>query len=307
MTRDWYPLGSWRGYELPEAGRLIGMAHAVWRITGVVDLPLSDADRDVWLDAGMPDVATWKGRPVRLDLVFVAGAKPDWAEGETVQDASLTFPAEKSRYRAWHLYPLSGRWPSCSCCGEPMPCRADVEDNEVSVSLKQVEYFVRRIPGNCWSCEEPISGRQKSVTYPGDNLDLPGAPSPIFHTRAKCWDAATRYELRWVAVDPRRERILTYPKCQGLLIVHADGATECLSEPGPLGTAHERQPDCQGHATHDHGSVAACYVGDAWFASEADMPGCPRGCDRERHPGASPPKRPERRVPASQAMLTEAS
>lgn len=294
-NRTWNPLQTDRRRR-PNPGDLIALDHAVWRITAVTDLPLSDADRDVWMDVGMPDLTAWHGRPYRAGVQWVAGVRPDWADaGGAVDEASVDIPANNSWSGAqWDVYPASGRWPQCSCCGEPMPCRAELQDREVTSALNQVEKFAKRLPGACWGCEEPITHRQKSVTYAGDNLDLPGGPEARFHTRQDCHYSACQYELRWIAVDPRRERVLTYPKCGGMLVVHGDGSSECLSGPGPLGGMHEGEHDCRGHLTHDHGSHQACYVGGAYLARVADMPGCPRGCRRETHPGTRMAPRPPR-------------
>lgn len=293
MTRDWSPLGADTRYR-PEPGNLIAHTHAVWRVTAVTDLALSDADRDIWMDAGMPDLATWRHRPCRVNVQWIAGARPDWADTDgQVPAAHVDVPASWSA--SWYVYPASGRWPQCSCCGEPMPCRAELQDREVSAGLKQVEKFAKRLPGCCWGCEEPISRRQQSVTYAGDNLDLPGGPEVRFHTRAACFHAAAQYELRWIAVDPRRERVLTYPKCPGILVVHGDGSSECHSGTAALGGVRQGEPGCRGHLTHDHGAHQACYVGDSYFARLADMPGCPRGCARdETHPGTRTTPRPPR-------------
>ncbi|MEU7978221.1 hypothetical protein AB0B63_06785 [Micromonospora sp. NPDC049081] len=304
MTRRyWSPLGARTNCAVPAAGNLIAHEHAVWRVTAVNDLPLSDADRDVWLDAGMPDLATWHGRPQRLDVQWIGGARPQWATLDgPVQEAHLNLPAATYRPHDWHIYP-SDRWPMCSCCGEPMPCRAELQDREVAASLTKVEEFVSRRPGTCWGCGEPINRRQKSVHYPGGNLDMPGGHDVHFHTRESCRSLAKKYELRWIAEDPRRERILTYPKCGGILIVHADGSSECQSGRDPLGTEAVGEPECRGHLTHDHGAYAACYVGDEWFEHPSRMPGCPRGCSRDGHPGTRTSRRPERRRQSSGAEL----
>lgn len=295
MIGRWHPHRTNSHYGPPPVGQLIAYEHAVWRVTAVTDLMLSEADREIWLAAGMPDQDTWRGRPYRVDVQFVGGARPAWAEHEeTDLSGHADTPAISGGGRLWYLYPTSGRWPACSCCGEPMPCRAELEDRDVTESLAQVEKMVTRLPGTCWGCGEPITNRQKSVTYPGDNMDLPGGPAVRFHTRATCHGVAQRYELRWIAVDPRRERILTYPKCGGILIVHADGSSECRAGQGPLGDEQAMRPDCRGHLTHDHGTVAACFVGDGWFDRPEQMNGCPRGCSREGHPGARTPPRPPR-------------
>lgn len=300
MTRRyWVPLGAYPAYDVPPPGAVIAREHAVWRITAVTDTPLTDKDREVWLDANMPDLATWRGRPRQVDVEWVGGARPDWAKPDgPVQPARLTLPAATYRSDAWYAYP-TGRWAQCSCCGEPMPCRAKIQDDEVEAGLKRVEKLTSRVPGACWACEEPVTRRQKAVRYPGENLDLPGGPEPTFHTRQQCVGAAQAYERRWVAEDPRRERILTYPKCGGNLIVHADGSSECQSGMKPLGGDAVSERECEGHLTHDHAVFAACYVGDAWLEHPSQMPGCPRGCSREDHPGTRTSPRPERRQSAT--------
>lgn len=303
IRRRWSPLGTHTALDIPAVGSLIAREHAVWRIVNVTDLPLTDGDREVWLDANMPDLETWRGRPRRVDVQWLGGARPDWANPNgPVQAAHLTLPAATYRAEDWHVYP-SGRWAQCSCCGEPMPCRAELQDREVNASLKQMEEFAARVPGSCWACGEPVSRRQKAVRYPGVNLDLPGGLEPVFHSRQQCAGAAKEYELRWIVEDPRRERILTYPKCGGILTVHADGSSECRSGQTVLGTEAVSDPECQGHLTHDHGAHAACYVGDGWLEHPSQMSTCPRGCSRENHPGTRTSPRPERRRQSSEMTL----
>lgn len=296
MTNRWLPLAA-HSKRRPEAGDLLALEHGVWRVERVLDLQLTDTDREVWLEAGAPDLDTWRGRPYRIECVHEAGARPYWAPADgPVQPAKLDVPAEQFSSRSWFVYPASGRWPQCSCCGEPMPCRADLEDREVTKGMNEIAKHSRKIPGNCWACNEEINRRQKSVLYVGDNLDLPGAAAPRFHTRSQCRGWAERYELRWIAGDPRRERILTYPKCGGILVVHADGSSECKTGEKPLlGDVAISEPDCRGHLTHDHGVQVSCIVGDDYMARPEDFPGCPRGCDRAGHRGVGRLKRPERR------------
>lgn len=294
VSTRWHPSGANDHHGPPPVGRLLAREHAVWRVQQVVDVPLSDDDREIWLQASMPDLHAWRGRPYRIHVQFVAGARPSWARDEVTPLAKLDVPAGFVGM-SWRLYPASDRWPSCSCCGEPVPCRAELQDREVEAGLAQVEKLVQRLPGSCWGCGEPITRRQHVVVYPGENLDLPGGPEVRFHTRRRCAYTAQRYELSWIAVDPRRERILTWPQCPGILIVHADGSSECRSGAGPVGTDHVGEPGCAGHLTHDHGCQAACYVGGGWYSSPSEMDGCPRGCSREGHPGTRTTPRPARR------------
>ena len=280
----WFPLRT-NGKHRPEADKLIAFRHAVWRVTKVEDIPpdqLDEADRDVWLDQGMPELSTWLDRPYRVIVEWVGGALPPWnRDGDDQTCGTITVPAATHMW--WHVY-TSERWPQCSCCREPMPCRAEMEDEQVTASLDRVAKMEAIPPGACWACAEPISTRQRSVAYPGDNLDLPGADGPSFHTRRGCLSAAHAYEERWVAVDPRRERILTWPACGGSLIVHGDGSSECFG--GEL--------ECRGHATHNHGHIQACY---------GLSHGCPRECPTEDHPGTRPAHRPARRDPTASGLF----
>jgi hypothetical protein len=287
----WYPLHT-TDYPRPKPGQLIAFRHAVWRVEKVRDLPLSDTDRDKWLDAGMPDMATWRRRPYRVDAQWVAGAEPKWL-GPTQTSGKVDIAADT--YMTWHVYE-GDRWPQCSCCGEPMPCRAELEDKQITASLNRVAKMEAIPPGACWACAEPITTRQKAVTYSGDNIDLPGGQQPRFHTRSACRSRAKRYEERWLAVDPRRERLLTWPACGGILLVHADGESECVEGRDPLGRDRERVPDCRGHDTHDHGVHVACYVQDDYFARSWTNR-CPRGCEPRNHHGTALRPRPERRIP----------
>ena len=296
----WYPLRT-SNKPHPKPGQLIAHKHAVWRVDKVQDAPLSDADRDKWLEAGMPDLSTWAGRPYRVDVDWVAGAKPDWLT-PTETGGKMNIPA--GTYMDWQVYE-GNRWPQCSCCGEPMPCRAELEDHQVITSLDRVAKMEAIPPGACWACAGPITTRQKSVTYPGDNIDLPGGQQPRFHTRASCRSTAERYEERWLAVDPRRERLLTWPSCPGLLLVHAYGDSECVADRDPLGRDCEPVRDCRGHDTHNHRMLAACYTRDNYFGRpEAGC--CPRGCDPRNHVGAAPRPRPGREIRATLDTAEEA-
>lgn len=276
MSRNrWLPLRT-TGKHRPQTGNLIAYRHAVWRVAKVEDLPVSDADREVWLKHGMPDLGTWPDRPYLVIVDWVGGAQPSWnRDGDMRKHGTITIPA--GAYVWWRVYP-SDRWPQCSCCGEPMPCRAELEDQQVTASLDRIARMEAVRPGACWACSALITPRQKAVTYPGENLDLPGGQQVHFHTRRACVRVAHEYEERWVAADPRRERILTWPACSGSLVVHGDGSSECFG--GVL--------ECRGHATHDHRHMLACYT---------QSHGCPRECPREDHPGTRPAPRPARREP----------
>lgn len=259
----WHPVCTQTKYDRrPAAGDIVPMDHAVWRITEVVDIPLSDTDRRkydeqaAWTKGRLAPAEEWDLRPFRVAAEWVGGVKPEWVTpGQKV--GSIT--VRSNQHRFWQVYP-GGRWPQCSCCGEPMPCRAAITDVQVGAEMDRFTEMASRLPGTCWGCGNPVTSRQRSVTYPGDNLDLPGGPTVRFHAAKDCRWKAEKYEARWLKANPGRARRLTWPDCRGHLFWHADGSSECVGG----------RPDCEGHHTHNHGSQAGCrYMDD----------GCPRGCD----------------------------
>lgn len=276
-------------------GQLVGYRYAAWRIIEVrpvADHDLTDEQRDQ-IEA---HVRIWKAevrehkreefRPTVYVLRHERGpllAPKGW-KVDRLHDGSRVIHVAKKEpgINAWSVLPEPYR--VCSCHGDPWPCQ-EVDRAEVAAAAaERLDALMAKVPGCCWACGEPITSRQRTVAYPGDNIDLPGGPSVRFHQRRGCWGAALRYEERWIAVDPRHERILTYPRCGGMLIVHHDGSSECSTMRDRPAVAGEQA--CAGHLTHDHTSMAACYA--------ADGAGCPRGCPREGHPGAAPAPRPSR-------------
>jgi hypothetical protein len=275
--REWVPDKTRSHYGPPPVGRLVALGHAVWEVIEIRETPPDDDDKAAWMRAGMPDMETWKGRQHIVRFAYVGGERPAWVrDTPRGREAGITVRAVPfGGAGGWDMYPESNRWPQCSCCGEPMPCRAELQDRAVAASAKHLDELTAKLPGCCWGCGEPITARQRVVEYPGDNLDLPGAPPARFHQRRGCWSAAVRYEERWLEADPRHERILTYPSCEGTLIVHADGSSECRDVPG-----------CGGHFTHDHGTASACYCAGRFT--------CTRGCSVDGHPGCRTSPRPPR-------------
>ncbi|MCM3884147.1 hypothetical protein [Frankia sp. R82] len=87
----------------------------------------------------------------------------------------------------------------CGSCGEIYPCTEVEAAKQASREMVNVEKLMSIPPGACWHCQQPISQRQQSVTFPGDNLLLPGGPPVAFHLRRSggCGDAAAGYETRW--------------------------------------------------------------------------------------------------------------
>lgn len=282
MRQRWRPLkAQYLFHRRPAAGNTLAISHGVFEVLAVDNLNpgnWSDEDHTSWEAFGRPEWESWDGGPYRLDLRHIGGVDPlpgrnDDRCGITVHQTGGSLPP----YVEWAVYP-DGRWPRCSCCDEPMPCRAELADQQVAHGLAALEVNEKKLPGGCWVCSEPITHRQESVVYAGDNLDLPGGPIVRFHTRQKCRWAAERYEERWLAAGEGRRRILTFEQCPGTLLTHQDGTQECF---GGLDT-------CIG-PDHAHRRLTACYM---------QSHGCGHGCGPEGHPGAKPApiKRPKQRA-----------
>jgi hypothetical protein len=111
-------------------------------------------------------------------------------------------------------------------------------------------------PGVCPACSEPVSARQKSITFDG-NVEIPGGAPVTYHVgRGGCRGEAARYEERWVQADPDGRR--TSLTCPGRVINHNDGTYECseLTEcRGPTANHHWytrcRCPDCHARGGFD--------------------------------------------------------
>jgi hypothetical protein len=252
--------------------------HAVWRVESCAPLERAlwnESDEQAWLSSGMPD--PWADGPYRMEVQHVGGVRQaNLREGRGALTVHLPYSRSGQwvpTSRSWHVYPTE-RWPQCSCCGEPMPCQAELLDRQVDAGMAKLDAHAAKMPGCCWCCGEPITARQRSVVYAGTNLDLPSGPEVRFHTRRGCARVAAEYEERWRAQEAGRPRYLTWPRCPGTLLTHQDRSQECVG--GGLDT-------CRGH-THTHGIMSACV---------AQTHGCPRECTRAGHPGALGPVGPK--------------
>jgi hypothetical protein len=91
----------------------------------------------------------------------------------------------------WYVYP-NEHYPVCASCQEPMPCR---EREAERIATQVMDDLARyETPGVYPSCREPVSSRQKAITFPV-NVKIPGGPPVTFHAgRGACQYAATEYQ-----------------------------------------------------------------------------------------------------------------
>lgn len=231
----WEPEGGerreWRDL-LP--GDLLQNGRQVWRVHEVRPVPVADwedPDReayDSWNRRSGAAGEEWPARPLYLVVSPGRGGKKRHVRAR---------PYNGLRRSAYVLHP---HYPVCTECGEPWPCPEIGITREVRKQTAEVERLASILPGCCWSCGEPVTGRHSSIVFEGENLLLPGAPAPVFHLRVKegCRGAAISYEDRWVTAGEGRTWRL---QCSGKLTEHVDGpACDRDACPGPRSRHAER-------------------------------------------------------------------
>jgi hypothetical protein len=215
--------------RMPATGQLIAIVatRIPVRVVEVSDLPFSDWGEPTmraWHACGCPDPVTWDGRE-RMLLV-------EPARGATVADR---FGVRLSPWWSGEQWkPLSDPFPACVDCGLCWPCPCDDRNHMAAAEMAEFDRLAGILPGCCWACGEPIVGRQRSITFPGENLLLPGGGEVVFHTahsrkpgrgHGTCRDQAEAYEARWVVADCPEDRRMRL-RCTGFQWRHY-GYAEC--------------------------------------------------------------------------------
>jgi hypothetical protein len=224
-------------YGCPEVGDVVAFDHRAWQVIQIRDLPPEHwTDRDRFYarsPAHKPKAVQL--RPMRL----VNHPDPVKACSEDRHVGSL-------RVWDWYVYPDPEHYPVCACCSEPMPCRAEEARRTAEAAVQKMDRF--EVANVCPACREPVTGRQKALTF-SENLEVPGGPPVTFHLRGKCRYSAAEYEKRWVAADPNRRRHTL--SCPGRLTNHNDGTYDCTElgdcpGPSPRHVSYTmcRCPDC---------------------------------------------------------------
>jgi len=258
---DWRPDHVARNYGRgrPEVGEVVAYERRAWKVVLVtVEEPTPDEQ-----DAVDRYTTAWRDRalPYRIRLQRIHGEPRD--HENTHNEIQLRVPPGG---RDWFPAYPNGRVPLCSCHGHPWPCLEADQQAQAEREMARVEKALRLLPGCCPACEEPVTSRQRSITFGGPNVQNPLAEGPTFHLRRKCRHAAARYEEAWVAAEPDRQRSLLTLACAGTVIVHGDGSAECFGAD---------ESDCPSVFAR-HRGMCACYL---------QSHGCGRGCSRHGHPG----------------------
>jgi hypothetical protein len=234
--RKWIPAQSRAVYERPAVGSRVGWRYAVWQVTEVrvrSEVDYTDADRQT-LTRLLPQVREQR-RPYTVVLRHERGpVLVDQQFLRTLHDGTATVHISIRAGGSPTWWVMADRYQTCSCHGHPWPCLDYDRDRLVEKAARQFDRdMLGAQPGWCAACGEPITRRQKSLTFPEPSLIVPGAPPPEFHTRRDCWYGAVEYE--------RKLRIPTYPdaarlvSCPGQAFEHEDGSADCSAGAGCTG------------------------------------------------------------------------
>jgi hypothetical protein len=189
-----------RRYVQLEPGVLVIYERAPWRIVAVDERPDdlwgSTYDEDfahhlkVWESrkyGDKPTRATWRGRPIAVQVVPVADPKAN--------PVHLIAPG----HHQWDVLPE--HYAVCVACGELPPCRHELAEREGDLIAARNDVLMDIPPGHCLGCGEHITHRQKAHRFPGLNLWRPDLPenSAVFHARQECAGEVERYRRQWEA------------------------------------------------------------------------------------------------------------
>lgn len=244
MSRTWRPLGAHPERKTPPVGSFVAYQHAAWRIVEISDAPVGE-----WTDSdfsGHTESQTFK-KPYQ-------GWKPQIV---VLRPAHITADDPRSRDHdlhlrtttplvTWYVYP-NGHYPVCAHCGEPVPCRAQLNDEIAAEQMTRMSRY--ETSSICPACNEPVTKRQASITFE-ENLVVPLGPPVTFHRKSKCIGSAINYEKHWVAAGDRRKPTLF---CPGHLTNHNDGTYDCTEF-----------DICPGSAVQHQGGYAMCRCPDCW-------------------------------------------
>jgi hypothetical protein len=206
--------------------------------------------RQGWAEHGMPDPATWYYRPMVVVIRDV--------DNEQAKPQHLLAPA--SHY--WDTLPE--HYSICRLCGELPPCNEVHTERVMARAQERMEEEMAILPGCCHACREPITKRQKSISFAGPNLIRPdlGDGSAIFHLRSGCYREAQSYDERWAKHTGSKRRMY----CAGHQSIHIDGSKDCTELAECVGADVDHQSREWHHPEHrlrpNLGVTCWCLAGD---------------------------------------------
>ncbi len=237
------PVERTRYRKVPHVGELIAWAdRKAYRVVAVEEREQAnwhEQTMQAWEEAGSPDPYTWEGRERAVRL------RPANEPAAKARGYGLYPWATNDRW-----WPLREQYPVCCDCGLIWPCPCDEQTTEARAAMKEFNRLAEIMPGCCWACGEPVTGRHHSIVFDGDNLLMPGAGPAVFHTshsrkakRGTCRGQAEDYEEQWVAADPDRRSVRL--RCSGMLYRHMADSECTRSEACPgVDASHRNYAHC---------------------------------------------------------------
>ena len=249
MKRDhlsyrWHPEGATPvytfGLDALKVGALVPLDHRVFRVVEINPRdPVDWSDEDRRVVKGIKPELRDKYAPRMMVL------RPIDAEGRDNDEHYQI--GGRSRF-TWHVYP-DEHYPICSKCHEPVPCREQMAERISEAAGKLMGRY--DLAGKCPACDEVVTRRQESVTFP-DNVVVMFGPPVTFHRRRRCFRSAVAYEKRWAAADPENRQCQL--SCTGNLTNHNDGTYECTTGASCPGVVeHRAWSVCDCHGCHARG------------------------------------------------------
>jgi hypothetical protein len=181
-----------------QPGMIVILGRAPWRVVEIREKPQDlwpagfeqrwTEDVEAWKRYGHgeePQRATWRHRPFNVVVVPDGGG----AEEHRIGPASYEWDVLPEHYAV------------CRSCGELPPCREEELDEATNRTMTETLRLMAIPAGACMGCGETISGRQKSLAFPGPNLWRPDLPDGTvrFHARGECYGWVRDYGEQWEA------------------------------------------------------------------------------------------------------------
>jgi hypothetical protein len=224
LPYDWRPRGvvSWftRRPGAPETdefaiGTLIPWAHRVYELIEIQEIPEDEwtEDERVFVARARLEIAEAKSQLQGKDRLarwwdqhLFGGRGPAmyWfaPHPRPVDPVKARDVAERQglEFRGWLWHGNQGsfdfypneHYPVCRACGEPSPCREEVEVERANVQIEQMERYAD--PTRCPACLGVVTPRQARETFTW-NLYVPDGPPVTFHAKAsgRCVHQLVKY------------------------------------------------------------------------------------------------------------------
>ncbi|MFC5930870.1 hypothetical protein D6T64_11830 [Cryobacterium melibiosiphilum] len=210
----WAPLGGTFKIGVPSPGDLIAinfrtLRHKAWRVA---------------------EVSPHEDNRARVIL------RPN---GPTFDYAQYNVLMDMGKHATY--YELTDHYPVCVKCGDLCPCSDQWSESQAAGEMKRAERY--EVAGVCPACQQPVSSRQKHITF-DLNVVSPIGPPVTFHMKNSCWRSAIDYDKAVAKATDTKPKL----SCTGHLIQHHDDSYSC-----------SEMVECPG-SEMSHGHYARCYV-----------------------------------------------